>query len=640
MKGVTSGIRAFVNRGVEGAVLFRPRYKRGIERERREIDEAVGDRTLVDLLDRNALRHGNLPALQWSTDGAVSTITWATYREKVRELAAGLLALGIESGAFVGLMMSTRAEHFIADLGVVHAGAFPVSMYESLTPPEMSYIAAHCEAEAIVVETREHLRRWKEVRQELPQLQYLVVLDLAPEDGGDGVISWGDLVAKGVTALEEDPEMVDRASTEVMQDDLLTVSYTPGTTGPPKGVMATHRQAIWLVECSRLAFPHVKPHLRLISYLPLAHIGERMANHYNSLCIAGSIRCIADPDELVDGIKHTRPTAFFAPARVWEIFHGHLLAGMEEEPSARKRTMAAEAIELAVAVTKKQQAGHRPGMVETTKLRFFERVLFSKIREALGLDEVEVAISAGSPISRNLLLFFTAIGVPLFELYGISEASGTGCTNLPGSNRFGSVGHPLPGMEVATADDGEILMRGGLVSSGYYGDPEATRKAIDKDGWLHTGDLGRIDDGGFLTYLGRKDDLMKTTGGGVLPLELETMVGWNSPIAQVCLVGEGRDYLTMLIALDPRLAPGWAARRGIEFDDLDDLSRAQQVLEEVGRVVDSANSRVDPAEQIRNWRIIPDAWAPETGELSHTLRVRRAVVLERYAPRIEEMYRS
>ncbi|MDE0169334.1 MAG: long-chain fatty acid--CoA ligase [bacterium] len=620
-------------------MLFRPRYKRGIERERREIDEAVGDRTLVDILDRNARRYGNLPALQWSADGGVRTITWATYREKAREFAAGLLALGIESGAFVALMMSTRAEHFIADLGVVHAGAFPVSLYESLTPAEMSHIAAHCEAEAVVVENAEHLGRWEEVRQELPLLQYLVVLDLPPEDGGDGVISWADLVAKGVAAMEEDPEMVDRSSAEVMQDDLLTVSYTPGTTGPPKGVMATHRQAIWLVECSRLAFPHVKPHLRLISYLPLAHISERMANHYNSLCIAGSIRCIPNPDDLVDGIGHTRPTAFFAPARVWEIFHGHLVAGMEEEPSARKRAMAAEAIELAVAVTRKQQAGERPGMIEATKLRFFERVLFSKIREALGLDEVEVAISAGSPISRNLLLFFTAIGVPLFELYGLTEASGTGCTNLPGSNRFGSVGHPLPGMEIATADDGEILMRGGLVTSGYYDDPEATRKTIDEDGWLHTGDLGRIDDSGFLTYLGRKDDLMQTAlGDGVLPLELETMVGWNTPIAQVCLVGDGRDYLTMLIALDPLLAPGWAARRGIEFDDIEDLSRAQPVLDKVRRVVDSANSRVDPAHQIRSWRILPDAWSPETGELSHTLRVRRAVVLERYSPRIEEMY--
>ena len=620
-------------------MLFRPRYKRGIERERREIDAAVGDRTLVTMLDRNALRFGDLPALHWSTSQGLQTISWATYRERVTEVAAGFLALGIEGGAFVCLMMGTRSEHFIADLGAIYAGAFPVSLYETLTPPEMAYIAAHCEAEAIVVENQEHLKSWEKLRPDLPQLQYLVVLELPRGCGGDGVISWAELVARGAAALEEDPEIVDRSSAEVMQDDLVTVSYTPGTTGPPRGVMATHRQAIWLVECSRLAFPHVKPHLRLISYLPLAHISERMANHYNSLCIAGSIRCVTNPEALVEGIRSTRPTAFFAPARVWEIFRGNLLARFEEEPSTRKRAMGFDAVELAMGVERKKQAGDRPAMVEKTKLRFFERVLFSKIREALGLDEVEVAISAGSPISPDSLLFFTGIGVPLFELYGLTEASGTGCTNLPGSNRFGSAGHPLPGMEIMTADDGEILMRGGLVTSGYYRDPEATRRAVDVDGWLHTGDLGRIDDDGFLAYLGRKEDLIQTARGErVLPLKLETMIGWNTPIAQVCLVGEGRSHLTMLIALDPDLAPGWAARRGIDFDDLGDLSQAQQVLDEVGRVVGSANSRVDPAERVRNWRIVPEEWSPETGELSHTQRVRRAVVLQRYAGLIEEMY--
>ena len=620
-------------------MLFRPRYKRGIERERREIDELVSERTLVDLLDRNALRFGNLAALRWSTGEGLQTISWATYRERVIEVAAGFLALGIEGGAFVGLMMGTRAEHFIADLGVIYAGAFPVSLYETLTPPEMTHIATHCEAEAVVVEDREQLGRWEKVRQDLPLLRYVVVLDLLPECGGDGVISWEDLLARGAAALGEDPEIVDRASAEVMQEDPVTVSYTPGTTGPPKGVMASHRHAIWLAECSQLAFPHVKPHLKLISYLPLAHISERMANHYISLCIAGSIRCVPNPGDLAEGIRHTRPTAFFAPARVWEIFYGHLLARLEEEANPRKRAMAFEAIELAVAVQQKRQIGERPRMVESTKLRFYERVLFSKIREALGLDEVEVAISAGAPISSDLLLFYSAIGVPLFELYGLSEACGTGCTNLPESNRFGSVGHPLPGMEIVTADDGEILMRGGLVTIGYYRDPEATRRTIDEDGWLHTGDIGRVDEDGFLTYLGRKADLIRTARGDrLLPLKLETMVGWNTPIAQVCLVGEGRDHLTMLISLDPDLAPGWAARRGIEPGDFTQLCTAQQVLDEVGRVVASANSRVDPAEQVRDWRVVPEPWSPATGEVSHTLKVRRHVVLERYADRIEEMY--
>lgn len=595
----------------------------------------------MDLLDRNSSVHGELPALHWSTaDEGLQTISWAGYRERVEEVAAGLLALGVEGGAFVGLMMGIRPEHFIADLGAIYAGAFPVSFYETLTPAEMRYIAAHCEVEVLVLENEEHLSRWEQIAEELPHVQLLVVLDLPPERSRERVISWARLLAEGIGALEEDPELVERSSAEVTQDDLVTVSYTPGTTGVPKGVMASHRQAIWLVECSRLAFPHVKPHLRLISYLTLAHIAERMAVHYYSLCVAGSIRCIPSPSEVVEGIRSTRPTAFFAPPRVWEVFHAYLIAGLEEETSARKRSMAFEAIELALAVQRKEQAGERPGMVETTKLRFYDRALFSKIREGLGLEDVEVGISAGAPISGDLLRFFTAIGVPLFELYGLTETCGTGSVNLPESNRFGSVGHPLPGMEIMTADDGEILIRGGLVTNGYYRDPGATSQAFDSDGWLHTGDLGRIDDDGFLTFLGRKGDLIRTTGGDrVLPLGLETTINWQSPIAGVCLVGEGRDYLTMLVSLDPELAPGWAKRRGIAFDDLADLSRTREVLEEVKRVVEAANSRrVDGMERIRDWRIVPDPWSPATGELSHTSRVRRHVVLDRYSDLIQEMY--
>ena len=621
------------------AALFRPRYKRGIERERREIDQAVGDLTIVDLLDRNALHHGHLPALEWMTRDGLQTITWAAYRERVTEVAAGFLALGIEGGAFVGFMMGIRAEHFIADLAAVYAGAFPVSFYETLTVAEMRYIAAHCEVEVLVMEHEEHLDRWEQVIGDLAYLQLLVVLDLPPERARDGVISWDQLVAEGIGALEEDPGLVDRSSAEVTQEDLLTVSYTPGTTGMPKGVMASHRQAIWLVECSRLAFPHVKPHLRLISYLTLAHIGERMAVHYNSLCVAGSIRCLPRPEEVVEGIRSTRPTAFFAPARVWEIFHAYLMAGLEEEPNARKRATAFEAMELAVRVRRKEQAGKRPGMVEAAKLRLYDRVLFSKIREGLGLEEVEVGISAGAPISSDLLHFFAAIGVPLFELYGLTEACGTGCTNLPESNRFGTVGHPMPGMEITTDDRGEILMRGGLVTNGYYRDPEATRQAFDADGWLRTGDLGRIDADGFLTYLGRKEDQIRTSRGlYVAPLNLETMINWRTPVGSVCLVGAGREFLTMLISLDPDLAPGWATRRGIDSDDLADLSRTQQVLDEVAGVVESANNRVGSLERIQDWRVVPEAWSPATGELSHTSRVRRHVVLDRYADLIDAMY--
>ena len=620
-------------------MLFRPRYKRGIERERLEIDEAIGDMTLVDVLDHNAARFGNLPALQWSTGEGLRTISWAAYRERVTEVAAGLLSLGIEGGAFVALMTGNRAEHLIADLGVVYAGAFPVSFFDTLTPSEIRYIATHCEAEIAVVEDEGHLRRWDEIRGQLPELRYVVVMDLPKGHGNGGVLSWDELVARGNAALAKDPDQVDRSSAEVVQDDLVTVAYTPGTTGTPKAVMASHRNALWLVECSKRAWPQVSEHIRLISYLPFAHLGERMANHYSSLWMAGSIRCVPDLAMVVEAIRQTRPTAFFAPPRVWELFHAGLIGTLEGEPNARRRALGLRAFELAVAAQKIEQAGGRPGLFDSIKLRIFDRLLFAKIREGLGLDELEVGISAAAPISPDMLIFFWAIGLPVYELYGLTEASATGCTNLPGANRIGTVGRPLPGVEITTADDGEILMRGGVVTNGYYRDQDATSRTYDRDGWLHTGDLGQIDGDGFLTFLGRKQEIITTASGhDVAPLRLETLVGWYAPIAGVCLVGEGRSYLTLLISLDPDLAPGWADRRGVEYDDFGELSCAPRVLEEVRRIVESANGEVAPVEQVRKWYVVPDRWSPETGELAHTLRVRRDVVLERYAVEIDELY--
>ena len=620
-------------------MLFRPRYQRGIERERLEIDEAVGDTTIVDLLDHNAARFGNLPAIQWSTAQGLATITWAAYRERVTEVAAGLLSLGIEEGAFVVLMAGNRAEHLIADLGAVYAGAFPVSFFETLTPPEIRETAAHCEAELAVVENEVYLGRWSEIRGELPELRYIVVMDLSKGGESEGVLSWDELVVKGKAALEEDPELVDRSSSEVVQDDILTVSYTPGTSGPPKGVIATHRNAIWLVECSRRAWSEVVGHLKLISYLPLGHVGERMANHYNSLCTAGSIRCVSDLTMVVEAIRNARPTAFFAPPRVWELFHAGLMATLEGEPNERKRALGLRAFELAVQAQETEHAGGRTGLFDRIKLRIFDRMVFSKVRDGLGLDELEVGISAGAPISRDMIIFFWAIGLPIYELYGLAEASATGCTNLPGANRLGTVGRPLPGVEIATADDGEILMRGGIVTKGYYRDQDRTSRAYDRDGWLHTGDLGHIDDDGFLTFLGRKEEIITTVSGRhVAPLRLETLVSWHTPIAQVCLVGEGRSYLTLLISIDPDLAPGWADRRGVEYDHFEELSRAPRLLEEVRRIVESANSQVASVERAREWYVVPEPWLPATGAAAHTFRVRRDVVLERYSAEIDGMY--
>ena len=612
---------------------------RDIERERSEIAETIGDMTLVGVLDRNAERFGSLPAIRWSAEDGLRTLSWAAYRQKVREVAAGLRSLGVGKGDFVGLMAGNRPEHVIADLGAVCAGAVPVSFYNTLAPPQIRYIADHCSAKVAIVEDTGYLDRWDEIRGELPSLDHMVVMD--PPEGGasNGVLSWDDLVARGQAELEKDSGLVERSSAQVSQDDLATLIYTSGTTGTPKGVMISHRNVLWTLECVNRTFSEIPDHVRLISYLPLAHIGERMVSHYSGMWFAGSVRYVPEITQVAPAVQETRPEVFFAVPRVWEKFHAGLMAKLEENPNARKRALALGAVALASQAQKQEVAGGRPGLGDRIKLGLFDRLVFSKIRHGLGLDELKLAISAAAPISADLLMFFRGIGIPVYELFGQTESSGPGTTNRRGRDRIGTVGCAMPGVEIATADDDEILIRGGLVTGGYFKDEQGTAEAFGEDGWLRTGDLGRLDDDGFLTIIGRKKEIIITAGGkNVAPAKLENLINKHALVSQACVVGDGRRYLTLLLALDPDMAPGWAQSHGIEYESFDAFSRAPRVLEEVQQIVESANEQVARVEQARKWIVAPDAWSPETGELTPSLKMKRRVVLERYSVEIEDLY--
>lgn len=610
---------------------------RDIDRERLEIEGTIGDLTLVGLLDRNAERFGSRPAIRWSEGNGLRTLSWAGYRQKVREAAAGLASLGVGKSDFVALMSGNRPEHVIADLGTVYAGAVPVSFYNTLAPRQIHYIADHCAAKVVILENDEYLNRWKEILADLPALRHIVVMDPSESSGDDGIISWKELVERGRRALESDPGVVDRSSGAVSQSDLATLIYTSGTTGTPKGVMVSHRNVVWTLECIARSFGEIPESVRLISYLPLAHIGERMASHYASLWYAGSVRYVPDLSQVREAVAETKPEVFFAVPRVWERFHAGVMARLEGTPNPRRRHLALSAVELATREQRMQQAGERPGLMDRIKLKLFDRLVFSKIRHGLGVDELKLAISAAAPISSDLLMFFRGVGLPVFELYGMTESSGPGTTNRYGANRIGAVGCAMPGVEIKTAEDDEILIRGGLVTGGYYKDERGTAEAFDDDGWLHTGDLGRIDDDGFLTIIGRKKEIIITAGGkNVAPAKLENLINKHALISQACVIGDGRRYLTLLVALDPDMAQGWAESQGFAYEDLESFSRSEQVAEEIQRIVESANGEVARVEQAKKWFVVPDAWSAETGELTPSLKMKRRVVMERYSVEIEE----
>ncbi len=610
-----------------------------IEQERERIEATIGDLTLVDVMARNAEQHGDQPAIHWQENGGWTSLTWSAYRQTALELAAGFRTLGVGKGDFVALMAANRAEHVLADMGVVHAGASPVTLYNTLAPKQIAYIAGHCEAKAAVLENLEYMKRWEEIKAELPNLRYVVLLEGAENyQTADWVLSWEDLLARGREALAADRAAVEEAGRSLTPDDIATLIYTSGTTGTPKGVVITHRNVLFTTEATDQTLD-LPDHARSISYLPLAHIAERMATHYLGMWKLGQVYYCPDMNAILETVQHARPELFLGVPRVWEKFQVGLMAKLQAEPNSTRRKLAMAAIAAGEEAVRAQQEGRRLPLPARLKHLLLERLVLSKIRHGLGMDEVEIAVTAAAPIAPELVVFFNGIGLPLYELYGMTESSGPGVTNRPGHNKIGTVGQRYMGVELATAEDGEIVMRGGIVTGGYYKAPEATAETFASDGWLHTGDLGILDDEGYLTIIGRKKEIIITAAGkNIAPAKLESIIKQHPLVSQVCLIGDQRRYITALVALDAEVAPEWAAKHGLDYVDLAALAQHPTVQAEMERLVDEANAQVARVEQVKKYRVVGDDWSPESGELTPSLKLKRRVVHEKYAAAIDELY--
>lgn len=610
---------------------------RNVAAESAAIDAAVEGKTLVALFDRNANTYGDKAAFHWKEGDLWRHLTWAQYRKAVHEAAAGLISIGVSPNDFVAIMSGNRPEHVIADLAAIHAGAAGVTIYSTLAQNQIQYVASNCAAKVAILEDLSFMKRWEAVKDELPDLQYVVLLEGAENyDTVDWVLSWDDLLERGRQALASDPEIVERTAGGARPDGLATLIYTSGTTGVPKGVMISHRNVVWTAECLRRG-AKLGDNPRMVSYLPLAHIAERMSTHYLGVYLAGEVWYCPDIGLVLEYVQKARPTMFVAVPRVWEKFHNRLQARFGEDPKREKliRNAAAHGAEM----MRLQQSGKSMGLVDRVKHVLFERVIYSKIRHGLGMDALEVAITAAAPISPDLIYFFRGIGVPLFELYGMTESTGPATSNLPGEERIGSVGKPLPGVEIALGEDGEILMRGGVITGGYYQMAEESAETFDSDGWLHSGDLGRFDDDGFLHIVGRKKDIIiNAAGKNIAPAKLETSMKNHPLVAQACMVGDGRPFMSMLLAIDPEEAPGWAGKNGVVFTDLASFSELPEVRAELQKALDLANQEVSRVEQIKKFTIVSDIWTPDSGEITPSLKLKRNVVLDKYKSSIEGMY--
>jgi len=604
---------------------------------RAAMDASIEGRTVVDIFAQNAKEHPSLPAIHWRVGDKWSELTWSEYRAAVLDVAAGLIDLGIGKGDFVALMAANRPEHVIADLGVVHAAATPVTLYSTLATSQVEYIGGHCGAKVAILENLDFMKRWEDAKPQLPSLEYVVLMEGAENYAGvDWVLSWDELIARGRARLADNPGLVEERSSELTPDDIATLIYTSGTTGTPKGVVITHYNVLWTVESTEQTL-HIPKHPRLVSFLPLAHIAERIASHYMGMQYVGEVWYCPDMTEVLEYVQEAKPNVFVAAPRVYERFHAGLMARLEGEEGI-KRTLAMAAIKVGVEVVRLEQAGKPVPFLTGLKHRVLEKVVLTKLLDGLGMSEVIVAITTAAPIAPELLEFFLGIGLPLYELWGMSELTGPGTSNLPGANKIGSVGRPIAGTEVKLAEDGELMMAGGNVTAGYFKAPNETAETF-QNGWVLTGDLAEIDADGYVSIVDRKKELIITAGGkNIAPTKLEGLIKNHPLIGQVCVIGDRRKYLSALVVLDGDMAPPWAERQGIPFEDMAAFSQLPQIQAEVQKAVDEANENVARVEQIKRFTVLPNEWTPESEELTPTLKLKRRVIHERYAQEIDSLY--
>ncbi|HYW87279.1 MAG TPA: AMP-dependent synthetase/ligase [Chloroflexota bacterium] len=612
---------------------------RDVAAERAAIEAAIEGKTLLSAFAETADRLADTDALAWKdASGAWQKLTWRQYREAVAEVAVGLTTLGFEPGQFAILLSRNRPEPLIAELGTQHARGAPVVLYNTLASDQAAYIANHCEARVAFVENRQFLRTLQAVRTELKHLRAVVLLDDTPsaEDAG-WTMTFEALRARGREVLQRDPAAFEALWKQVGPGDLAALVYTSGTTGRPKGVMLSQRNVMWeAASVAGLVAPRTGE--RTISYLPLAHVTGRWLDLWSQIVYGGTVYCCPDPLQLFQYAAEVRPTGLVGVPRVWEKLYAALLAGIAAEPDAARRQAVEQAIAVRRQVIRLEQSGERiPPELAAAAER--AAVVGQMVRARVGLEQCDRAATGAAPIDPGIIEFFQAIGLPMIEAWGMTELTCAATGNPSDAIRNGSIGVAGPGVEVRLADDGEIVVRAGLMMEGYYKDPEATAETIDPDGWLHTGDLASVDKDGYFRIIGRKKELIITAGGkNIAPAAIEFLLEQHPLIGQACAIGDRRPYVNALLVLDPERAPAWARQHDIEAASPAELTQHPTVLEEVQRAVDAANTHLARVEQVKRFRLLPTEWTAQTGELTPTLKKRRNVILERYADVIEALY--
>ena len=595
-------------------------------------------KTITQLLHDQAERYGDRVSHYHWERGQWRSMTWRQLRQVSREVAFGLWSLGCRKGDKVGLISETRWEWTCIDSGCLAFGAVVVGIYPTSTPEQVAYILEHSEAKVVFVENAAQLAKLNELRDRLPALQAVVVMD--PPDGGkpEGWLTLDGLREKGRALEGQEPALLDRAREAVLPEDVATLVYTSGTTGPPKGVVCTHRAFFDIADLSVRHLGMGDEDVSVV-FLPLAHSLQRVSLY--SGVRAGMTGYYAPSlDRLMETVQAAQPTTMASVPRIFEKVHSRIVTGLAQQPERRRKLFAA-AMKVGRARSRFLQEKRPVPLHLRVGYALFDRVVFSKLRARLFGPRLRFLVSGGAPISRELLEFFHAMGILILEGYGLTETSAPATVNHPDDFRFGTVGKPLKGVGIKIAPDGEILINGPGLFREYYKEPAATREAIDEEGWFHSGDIGELDVDGFLRITDRKKDLIITAAGkNVAPQNIENLIKTDRHISQVMVHGDRRNYLVALVTLDADELAAWAKSNGKAGAGLEKLARDPAVQELVAKIIDEKNAQLARYETVKKFRVLAEDFTVDNGMLTPTMKVKRRVIEKRYQSLLDEMYQE
>ncbi len=584
--------------------------------------------TMIQQLLETVERFPDREAYKEKKFGRWEGITWRGFYEEMLLLGRGLIHLGVNRGDGCTILSANCTRWLISDLAAISVGAIPAGVYATNSPEQCSYIAGHCEASVAFVENDEQLQKFKEIKDQLPNLKAIILFEGSDED--EMIHRWEDVLDMGRSVPEGD--ILSRIEA-IDEQDVATLVYTSGTTGNPKGVMLTHENIMWTSKVT-LNFVNITERDQWLSYLPLSHIAEQLITIMGSLLSGGCVHFVENFEKLGDNLREVRPNFFFGVPRVWEKIQEKMVAAGAENPAVRKLIIKG-AKKVGLFSGYAEQRGEKKPLLYCVA----DRIIFNKVKDKLGLDRARMCLTAAAPIGRDTLEFFLSLGIPIYELFGMSETTGPGTLSLPHRYKTGTCGFPLPGTDVKIAQDGEILLKGPHIFKGYYKNEKATKEALDDDGWLRSGDIGEIDEEGYLKITDRKKDIIITAGGkNIAPQVIEGKLKSIPMIEHAVVIGDQKKYLSALITLNEETLSDLAKTLGVELKDMASMAESDKVKSYIADQIELVNETLSKVEGIKKFTILGNGFTIDTGELTPTMKVKRKFVYGKYSKEIDGLY--